>query len=978
MQVNLLAPLQVILRPKNQFALFFVSYFTAKLLHLGSHAGSLPILLYLLYFPTFLLPDVLLLVISKVLIYRHNGSQPSTIRRSIGAFLALFTAGCSAAQISFFVETGGEIQWMAASRVLGGSGGLGLLLSGLPALTVAFAILYSIAWVIAPKFHDAIEHVLDTIACSFQQSYRLTKKAPKATEDEELLIPLEEHAQPPSAQEQRATSCKASPSTPRAIAVSFTTLTLSIVVLVLQLVRPKSPPYAHMSGSLPVTLIEASLFQPIDSEFCLTHPIERVLFPWEQFAEFFGQPESLDWMPRSATCDRSNGPGPPPWAETPNCDAPNSCAPMPPPGPGDHGPPGPGDHGPPGPGHHGPPPGHHGPPPGHHGPPPPHGHHGPPPPFPDRPRSSMPDARHGFPHDGPPRHHGHTGAYEPLCDPLKLSNLDADILTPLATGLTNRKPKIKNVLLLTLESTRKDMFPLKKNSHAYNTILSSYASANASQELDSKLRNITSVAKFLSGESTGFQADDDKVPDGSWRHAFKDGFGSINVQGAVTQAAYTLKSLLSSHCGVEPLPVDFTEETQGWIYQSCLPQVLESLSTHIREEHKETRDDVEDHLTWPWESAMIQSVTDQFDSQDLLDEQMGFENVIAERVLSDPTSKHYPPKQPWVNYFGYPETESLDYLKDMFVDARQQQKRMFVSHLTSSPHHPFATPKDWAGHTEYLKKQRWRPEDPLDGYLNTIKYQDDWISDIFQMLHDVGALNETLVVMTGDHGLAFNSLDKSQSAVNNGHISNFAIPFLLVHPDLPRIQLKASTTPLSIIPTVLDLLLQTESLPKSASEKAEALLPKYQGNSLIRNLNYSVLTADGGIAKTFFQPFHFSAINPGGSLLAISDASTTFRLILPLCSSIPLRFTDITTDPTEADPTIAWTMDELVAIIKVKHGVKAKEWAKLARALGRWWFWNQHDKWGYWGNARSTGRGGAEVAGAGRVKKKHWWETRKV
>lgn len=85
MQVNFLAPFQVILRHKNQFALFFVSYFTAKLLHLGSHAGSLPILLYLLYFPTFLLPDVLLLVGSKLLLYRQNAG---TVRRSIGIFLA--------------------------------------------------------------------------------------------------------------------------------------------------------------------------------------------------------------------------------------------------------------------------------------------------------------------------------------------------------------------------------------------------------------------------------------------------------------------------------------------------------------------------------------------------------------------------------------------------------------------------------------------------------------------------------------------------------------------------------------------------------------------------------------------------------------------------------------------------------------------------------------------------------------------------
>lgn len=857
---------------------------------------------------------------------------------------------------------------MAASRVLGGSGGLGLLLSGLPALTVVFAVLYGIACVIASMFYDFIDHVLSTIVSSFQQSYRLTKRVPIPTEAEESLIPLEEHAQSPSIREQRIAGRKAALSTPKAIAVSFTTLTFVIVVAFLQLVRPRSPPYAHMSGSLPVTLIEAALFQPINSEFCLAHPIERVLFPWDHFAEYFGQPQSLDWMPRSPTCSRANGPGPPPWVDRPSCEAPNSCAPPEASRHGEHQPP--------------PPHGQHPPPP------PPHGHHGPPPPFPDDSfddPGSSPNTRGGFQHDGPPRHRGHGfgPGYSPLCDPLKLSNIDADILDGLAESFTDKKPRIKNVLLLTLESTRKDMFPLKRDSHAYKTILSSYASANASLELDIKLRNLTNIARFLSGESDGFEVDADAIPDGSWRHAFKEGLGGVNVQGAVTQAAYTLKSLLSSHCGVEPLPVDFTEETKGMIYQSCLPQVLRSMSAPAEQKRtdkiQQDRTDPEaDHRTWPWKSALVQSVTDQFDSQDVLDEQMGFENVISERVLSDPTSKYYPPKQPWVNYFGYPETESLDYLRDMFVDAQQQGKRLFVSHLTSSPHHPFATPKDWTGHTAYLHKQRWRPQDPLDGYLNTIKYQDDWISDVFQMLHEVGALNETLVVMTGDHGLAFNSLDKSQSAVNNGHISNFAIPLLFVHPQLPRIQLKASTTPLSILPTVLDLLLQTDSLPASAADTARTLLPKYQGNSLVRKLDYSVLTADGGIGKGFFQPFHFSAINPGGSLLAISDASTTFRLVFPLCSSIPLRFTDIASDPTEADPTIAWTMDELVAIIKVKHGVKAKEWAKLAQELGRWWFWDQHGKWGYWGNARSTGRGGAEVAGAGRVKKKHWWETRQA
>jgi hypothetical protein len=77
-----------LLRPKSQFALFFVAFFVAKLLHLGSHFSSLPIVLYLLYFPTFLLPDVILLVGSKLLIYRLNGGQASTSRKCIGGILA--------------------------------------------------------------------------------------------------------------------------------------------------------------------------------------------------------------------------------------------------------------------------------------------------------------------------------------------------------------------------------------------------------------------------------------------------------------------------------------------------------------------------------------------------------------------------------------------------------------------------------------------------------------------------------------------------------------------------------------------------------------------------------------------------------------------------------------------------------------------------------------------------------------------------
>jgi len=93
MQLNCLAPFQAVVRPKNQFSLFFVGFFVAKLLHLGSHLGSLPIVLYLLYFPTFLLPDFLLLIGSKLLVYRLNGGQCSTARKVFGGVLAYVSIG---------------------------------------------------------------------------------------------------------------------------------------------------------------------------------------------------------------------------------------------------------------------------------------------------------------------------------------------------------------------------------------------------------------------------------------------------------------------------------------------------------------------------------------------------------------------------------------------------------------------------------------------------------------------------------------------------------------------------------------------------------------------------------------------------------------------------------------------------------------------------------------------------------------------
>ena len=55
------------------YTLLVVSQLSAKLLHLGSHVPAVPVFLFLLYLPTFLLPDAVVVLVSRVVFQRWRG-----------------------------------------------------------------------------------------------------------------------------------------------------------------------------------------------------------------------------------------------------------------------------------------------------------------------------------------------------------------------------------------------------------------------------------------------------------------------------------------------------------------------------------------------------------------------------------------------------------------------------------------------------------------------------------------------------------------------------------------------------------------------------------------------------------------------------------------------------------------------------------------------------------------------------------------
>lgn len=69
------------------FALFFISVTSTKVLHLALHLGTIPLAAFFLYLPTFFIPDVILLIITRLLLRRERGVG-SLVGLLLGAFIS--------------------------------------------------------------------------------------------------------------------------------------------------------------------------------------------------------------------------------------------------------------------------------------------------------------------------------------------------------------------------------------------------------------------------------------------------------------------------------------------------------------------------------------------------------------------------------------------------------------------------------------------------------------------------------------------------------------------------------------------------------------------------------------------------------------------------------------------------------------------------------------------------------------------------
>jgi arylsulfatase A-like enzyme len=141
----------------------------------------------------------------------------------------------------------------------------------------------------------------------------------------------------------------------------------------------------------------------------------------------------------------------------------------------------------------------------------------------------------------------------------------------------------------------------------------------------------------------------------------------------------------------------------------------------------------------------------------------------------------------------------------------------FLLAYTIETHHPYATP---------AKPLQFDVDDAsFADYLNAIRATDEYIAWVLEELEKRKLLDDTLVVVTSDHGEAFGQ--HNQRGHNFGlYECNVHIPLIMIHPSLQEMPRRVSAVreQVDVAPTILDLL-------------GIASPPAWQGRNLFRAEN---------------------------------------------------------------------------------------------------------------------------------------------
>jgi lipoteichoic acid synthase len=246
---------------------------------------------------------------------------------------------------------------------------------------------------------------------------------------------------------------------------------------------------------------------------------------------------------------------------------------------------------------------------------------------------------------------------------------------------------------------------------------------------------------------------------------------SLRFERAYAVVPHTSKALVASLCGVPPpLDTERTESEPGAIPARCVPELLA------------------DH---GYRTAFFQSATEDFERRPQLLENLGYEDFFS---TEDMSKEGYDK----ANYFGYEDDIMLEPSEEWLQQNREEP--FLATYLTVTAHHNYVVPETY-GEREFAR------DDELNRYLNTVRYQDFFLRNLFDQYRELGLYDETTFIVFGDHGEGFDEHGLKQHD-NTIYEEGLRIPFFIHQPG--RWEggegVEPTVNELDILPTVADLL----------------------------------------------------------------------------------------------------------------------------------------------------------------------------
>jgi Sulfatase len=294
---------------------------------------------------------------------------------------------------------------------------------------------------------------------------------------------------------------------------------------------------------------------------------------------------------------------------------------------------------------------------------------------------------------------------------------------------------------------------------------------------------------------------------------------SLVMQDTSATSSYTLKTLLSTFCGMYPLNVNFMEEGREnrYFYQKCLPQLVrETFPAITTNGPSKWRRWWERASTSRFESAFFQTSESTFDHQDEEFSKMGWD-----RTFYAPDVRAFSPEARQMGWFGVGDRDLLPLFWNWVDEALGAKKQLLGGILTTSTHFPFPLPEG-ESYREYIDNEL------VNQYLNSIRMTDGFLRDLIGGFEERGVVNETVFVMIGDHGHGFDDWGhKVLGALDNPMENGFRVPFMVYSPGLKPIErvVEGKYTNLDILPSVMDILLSSSQDAGWDSEYPSHRLP---------------------------------------------------------------------------------------------------------------------------------------------------------